>query len=1080
MADNTASNQPYDIVTMNDGRQFKVPPGLNDEQVMNKIAQAYPDYAERSGIYYDLEKEYDFTTGVPDTALRWNNALAAGNPAEMANVLNTSVGKGNWGLLDGQPYITPTGLRNLGIEDKTNRNRMLDGRGIELMDLVDVAPEAITMAASTVAALAVAPETLGAGAAPAAAAARVATGGALRSLMSRGLIASSLRGGLGDAAARIGIQGVQELQGYNEDSFGEVVGQAGLGGLLTFAGGAALGAPLEALARTGGAIGRAAARIPAPNRGVASFDQKAFMQAEQEIGALIGEPDAHLLSISNLVRNSDLPAFTQTLATQAESLGIKAAPQEAAQRVTSLLEKVRAAQAKADAVVVDREASEEAIRAAYQNKTNIIKNSLSAEEQQAALKLRETVMNWSNTPIGKESAANATARDFKNYVANLFDRQIKKEMDTFAGEKYYGSKIISDASAVNLSDQQAVNLLNKLIGDNVEGNFSMTASEVMESLPANIKKMLAGRGIAPNAENTFFKVKQVPKVKKNAKPEEIAKATLRSPPTITVGDFMNAEKLLRKAASKTADREVRARSLDVSRKMQQAIQTTKGVSKRFSDHMVSTNAAYGKFYKTYFGENKKQNGLMQLMARVNTDDPEKFIRSVLSGKDGKELVSVIQKLEDAFPATDKGLIAAGKLGSITADEVLGNLGLTYLRQSKNALLSANTSEEAVRIAKKALKDLENFKQTASSKYIGNEGKGKQVWNSLFDNTALKEYSNILEQIVKRDPAGMSKLGNALSYKDVETLMGRFTSAASNLEANALRASASDMAKLSAAEPELTSLYNTLFTSEVWSQLLRASGIADPMARITAISNWAKKWNESVAGGNSDLIKKVAGEANFNMLNNMALVFAGATEFSRGAGSISANTAVPSLMHRLISGSFTGAAKPLVYMFAIRNMSPGSPGWSALNKVVRNAVANGQPVNMASLEAVMKPYMNTAIGKAQKAANLMMRGRSGLAGSAIASFLMEADLSYPQENEAAQVPAQKRFVPDVRMLTNPEQIAQEKQQQNDATQQLASAFANLMGAMQNVKETGAVPKTPSALAGVGTSGLKQGMAIGGRG
>ena len=74
---------------------------------------------------------------------------------------------------------------------------------------------------------------------------------------------------------------------------------------------------------------------------------------------------------------------------------------------------------------------------------------------------------------------------------------------------------------------------------------------------------------------------------------------------------------------------------------------------------------------------------------------------------------------------------------------------------------------------------------------------------------------------------------------------------------------------------------------------------------------------------------------------------------------------------------------------------------------------------------------------------------------------------------------RSFVPDVRMLTNPEQIAQEKQQQNDATQQLASAFANLMGAMQNAKATGAV-KTPSALAGVGTSGLKQGMAIGGRG
>ena len=1080
MADNTASNQPYDIVTMNDGRQFKVPPGLNDEQVMNKIAQAYPDYAERSGIYYDLEKEYDFTTGVPDTALRWNAALADGNPAEMANVLNTSVGKGNWGLLEGQPYITPTGLRNIGIEDKTNRNRMLDGIRTELMDFVDIAPEAITMTAATAAALAAAPETLGAGAVPAAAATRAATAGVLRSLMSRGLISSSLRAGMGDAAARIGIQGVQELQGYNEDSFGEVVGQAGLGGLITFAGGVALGAPLEALARTGGAIGRAAARIPAPNRGVAAFDQKAFLDAEREVAALIGEPDAHLLSVSNLVRNSDLPAFTQTLATQAESLGIKAAPQEAAQRTTTLLEKIRAAQAKADAIVVDREASEAALREAYQNKANIIKNTLTKEEQDAALKLRDTITRWSTTPLGKEADANATVRGFKQYAKDLFDRQIKNEMAAFAGEKYYGSKIIKDASTVKLSDQQAVNFLNKLIGDNIDGNFSMTASEVMESLPANIKKRIAGRGIAPNVEDTFFKVKAVPKVGKKAKPEEITKATRRSPPAITVGNFMNAEKLLRQAASKTPNREIRARSLDVSRKMQQAIQATEGVSKRFTDHMAATNAAYGKFYKTYFGDNKKQNGLVQLLARVNTDDPEKFIRAVLSGKDGKELVSVIQKLESAFPATDKGLIEAGKLGSITSDEVLGNLGLTYLRQSKNALLNARTPEEVIRVAKKALKDIDNFKQTASSKYIGNEGKGKQVWNSLFDDTVLKDYTSILEQIVKRDPAGMAKLGNAMSYKEVETLMGRFTSAASNLEANALRASASDIAKIVAAEPEMAPLFNTLFASEVWSQLLRSSGIADPMAKITAISNWAKTWNESVAGGNADLIKKVAGEANFKMLNNMALVLAGATEFSRSAGSISANTAVPTLMHKLITGSFTGAAKPLVYMFAIRNMAPGSPGWSVLNKVVRNAIETGKPIDTAAVSDLMKPYMNTAIAKAQRAANLMMRGRSGLAGSAIASFLMESNLSYPDENEAAKIPAQKRFVPDVRMLTNPEQIAQEKQQQNDATQQLASAFANLMGAMQNVKETGAVPKTPSALAGVGTSGLKQGMAIGGRG
>jgi len=1050
----------YSLVTLTNGAKFKLPVGLTDEQAMNMIAKAYPDYAEQNGFRYDALKEYDFVTGLPDLSTRWNLALTGGNPAEVSKYLNESVGRENWGMFRGSPFIKPEGLEALGIKDHGGRNRMIDGRGMEMLDLVDVAPEAAVMTVSTAAALATAPEG-GIGG--------VAAGGAMRALMSRGLIASSARAGLGDAVARVGVQGVQELTGGNEETLGEIVGQAGMGGLITFAGGVALGAPIASLIKTAGAIKGVSTKLLPGQRGIGpAFDIDGQLKAEANIKNLT-ETTEHILLLSALIKSGAVSRTQGTILNQMEGLGIRLNSDAQASFVTTLINKIKLAAETADNIVIDPGASEAAIRAALLKKKAVYENALSASEKKLATDTYNTIMNWNKTPLGKEDAANATVRGFKDHTTQLIDRQIEANQKMFANADNYGSKVFTDAADITLTDARVVNFLNNLTQDKIPGTFSLSASEVLDTLPAGIKKLIQARGIQANNDDVFAVINKVPKVKKGASDQAVAKAIQKSPPSVTVGALMSAERELRSAAARAGsagNRGQRAQLLDTSMKMQRAIETTTGVSKKFSDKLKEVNGRYGEFYRTFFGSGKSKNGIVDLLERANTDDPAAFINSLIRGKEGKEFTSVIEKLYKAFPDTDSGLAKAAKTGSFTADEILGNLGLSYLRNRKQALMSsvAGGSPQAVEAAaKKILKEFDNFEQVAKSKYIGKEPEGQAVWNKLFNDTALKGFRDTLNKVASGNPAGVARLGNALDFKEAQNLIAKMTSAAGSLERASMRDSLSTLERLAAVEPEFKELYQTMFVSEIWGDLLATSGVAGSLERVAAVSTWAKRWNGSVAAGNKDLLEGMTGKS-FGTLNDTAIVLSGGTEFAKGAGSIAANTQVTSLLHRLLQGSLQGAMKPLVYMFAVRNVAPRTPVWNAASNYVRAQIASGSPVNLNQLATLVNPQLMKGVATAQRAANLVMRGRSGVAGSAIASYMLESGVSLPDEDEAPRVPVQKRAY----RVEEPTAQVSPQEQQQAAAQQFGTALTNLLSAQR-----------PSTFAGVGTSGLKTGMGLGAR-
>ena len=140
--------------TIYDGTQVTIPNGLSDIEANNLIAKTFPEKAALAGTYYDRDKEYNVQSGVRDLSVRFGNAIARGNMAEIIAEFDNAVGEGNWGISDfNAPYVTAQGMRNLGIEPEDERKVLLDGTRTDWYDVADAAPELIIGGAATVAEL---------------------------------------------------------------------------------------------------------------------------------------------------------------------------------------------------------------------------------------------------------------------------------------------------------------------------------------------------------------------------------------------------------------------------------------------------------------------------------------------------------------------------------------------------------------------------------------------------------------------------------------------------------------------------------------------------------------------------------------------------------------------------------------------------------------------------------------------------------------------------------------------------------------------------------------------------------------
>ena len=212
-------NLGYNIVTISDGTQYKVPKHLSKE-AFAAVGRVDPSALRISGIFETFDDKFDYSSGVLDSALRGRLAIAQ-TFEEKAIVLNEKVGPNNWGFTDwsNEPFVTPQGYRNITGEEPPEgpfKNILIDATGTESWrDIIDIAPELFIGGASVASELLL-PNVPGSGLVG-----RGAAAGLLRTVFNRGLSGRAVSAGTGEAVCGHGAWSLQTAVGaYAEAASG--------------------------------------------------------------------------------------------------------------------------------------------------------------------------------------------------------------------------------------------------------------------------------------------------------------------------------------------------------------------------------------------------------------------------------------------------------------------------------------------------------------------------------------------------------------------------------------------------------------------------------------------------------------------------------------------------------------------------------------------------------------------------------------------------------------------------------------------------------------------------------------------
>ena len=234
--------------TLYDGSVLKnMPDDVSDGEALNLVAKYAPVSAASAGLYKDLSREYDMTSGVPSLGAHFGNAVARGNPVEIADAFNKTFGKGNWGITEtGSPFVYPEGLINIGQKPTSDKKVMLNSVAGDMYDVVGatvpIAHTAMAIAGE-MAYLIPHPVAKGAG----------FFGKLAARTLSPGLLARNVRAGAGVAASSMGIEGLQTLRGTQHDTIQKILTTAGVEGAAMTALGLVFGLPFSAVgSMTGG------------------------------------------------------------------------------------------------------------------------------------------------------------------------------------------------------------------------------------------------------------------------------------------------------------------------------------------------------------------------------------------------------------------------------------------------------------------------------------------------------------------------------------------------------------------------------------------------------------------------------------------------------------------------------------------------------------------------------------------------------------------------------------------------------------------------------------------------------------
>tara|TARA_S200002703_G_scaffold68300_2_gene59311 strand:- start:1324 stop:4362 length:3039 start_codon:yes stop_codon:yes gene_type:complete len=1003
-------------VTLIDGTRVRVPEGLSDGELNNYIAKAFPNKAAEFGVTYDLEREYNIESGVGDFSARFGAALADGNPEEIKAEFDNTFGKGNWGFTDfgNEPYVTADGLRAIGKEPEDERKVLLRGTKMSVYNLVDIIPEAVVGGATVAAELLPVPGTGVVGS--------TVARGMLSSLAGRGLLARSTRAGIGDASANVGLEGVQSIRGTQRESLGEVLQEAGTEGLIVGLGSVVLGAPFSAAGGVANRV-RAASKDMAPGtQGVNNVDLTQMLEAQARVASQVGEKDAMLLSLRTLIGDQGLMAGN--IMTKIEGIGTKQLGDEFAKRTLAFMNKYRSI-----ALESKRLGDPELTTLAK------LKSQLSKSEQKFAIDIMENLQNFNKTTLGKIDKAATTLRGAKDFAEKKLLQQYRVGMKAFGGDEFYGQ--FKDIGGRTLSNTELAKFVQKISDDS-----GISVDDVVNSFDGRVTsriKVQENGKVAPAFLTEAQKKLKIQAAKRGETYNPYSGAD------ISPQDLLNYDMAIRKRAyDKKANLAIARKNLEISKAAQSQIGKLPGIDPRFKSKLAKVNRQYSQFADIYRGK----NGLFNQIAERPTNDTQAFLKGFVSGKEGAEFSTLMDKLDRAYGSKAIGASDADALGIQTKQEILGTFGVNYIRESKIDVENAfkASPEAGARAAQAALNKLNSVEATILKGTTPT--KAKKAMKEIFSLASIDEYKTLLKQMATGTPQSAqkaaAKLGTVLSFREAATFVEKMADVGSNLSKNNLDEVVSQLKSLEALDKRSGDFYRDLLFSENWGRVISASNAETAGQKNAGIKAWADDWIDARSGQNGVAnMQELFGKEMYESMDDLALNIRGALNIDPNAGALSVAEQPVSLVRRIIRGDLPGALKPLSFMYGTRALAPGSKSWTRLNKMITEG---------KSIDDIAKSQSglgSSVIKNARKASEAALSGRTGLFAASVSAYMEDAHQTYPTEDE----------VPVVAPV--------EEQPEDQPEQQSMVPTDTGLAAIQQIA---------SMIQGAGTSGLEEGADI----
>jgi len=999
-----------------DGRIANLPDGLSDEEATNIIASNFPSLAAQTGVYPDIDREFNFETEIKDADLR--SSLAAANAEEYAAILNNKYGKGNWGLTEyGKAYVTADGRRKAGEEVEDNRKVLIDSAlaPFSYHDILDVQPD-IEKAVASAAAVIAAPMTGG------------SSLSLIGGLFGRSILARAAQAGLGDVAANLFIEGRQTLRGEQMESLGDVLTDAGLEGLIVAGGSAILDAPFSVAGRTISRIREAKAGLPEETLVGTKITGSDYVRAKDFATNMgISPEDVPMFTIHTLMQESGTPLGS--LASRLEATARQFGGQTNIDPTLNFLNKMMNAQAQMRSRGI---VSPDEVMDYY-------KGIMSSADRQISKNVSKLFSNYNLSSLGKSDLVATNVHKMSDQIVS----SVKKNYETFqrqmASPEFYGAEILKTADAVKLNSEQLVGLLNNLVK-----NTRFRGDKIMELLggaESRLGTRLMSR-VAVDPTTGLFK-----------------KLSRKGGPTgedITVGVLRSRDQDIRKMAfmNKETNPKQTVENLDLSLALMKELAKVKGVGKGFLDHLKKTNQVYSEMVRIFRGRRGADRGLINMFENAKIDTPEKMITRLLNGSTGQDIDQILAKM-------DRGLSIPGapKDSLLTREMIIAKVGHTFIRDLQKDVAAgfSRSTAEGQAAAKNALRSLNKIEDLVRKS--GSKRTGREI-QKVFGLKSIQQFKTLLrdaqEGQLSKVYGAQNSLMQAFNFQSSAAILKEVSDTVNNLgNTSTLKNAVDRIQMMKQADPDGARFYQDLSYAQSVDELVEAFAKASPEEQLSAVSRWTGNWVRGLQTPEGEAaLREIFGE-NFGALNSIALVVRGATEFGQ-AGSLFTAQLPFAFLHALIKRDPKGMARPLSMMYALKGIGPETAGWKKISRDLENRVRAGMSTEEA-IESTMSSNQKMVSGvmeKARKSAEAALAGRIGLFAAGVSNAMDDMHESLPSYEDLPKVPAQPEAQPVV------EQPVQQSTVPTDtglaAIQQIASMLQPIQG--------------------VGTSGLEEGAAI----